>query len=79
MLYSFPNLIFNLTNSAPIGNPHPFSYTFIPNNLKSAEINLAYMDAFLASQIALGHIDGPSIAQAHAISVDTFTQFLWPH
>jgi len=67
-LYSFPNLIFDITNSAPIGNPPPLTYTFIPKNIKSAEIEPAYMDDFLVAEVASGRINGPfSIAQAHSI------------
>ena len=58
LLYSFPNLIFDIINGAPISNPPPLTYTFIPNNLKSAKIDPAYMDNFLAAEVASGCIDG---------------------
>src|SRR5882724_11164027 len=46
----------------------PLSYTFIPNNLASADINLSYMDSFLADEVASGHMDGPySIETVHHI------------
>jgi len=46
--------------------PSPIIHTFIPNNLKSAELDPLYMDDFLASEVAMGWIDGPfTVAQAH--------------
>jgi len=68
LLYTFPNLVHDLTFGAPNGDLPPLTYTFIPNNLKSAEIDPSYMDNFLASEVATGHIDGPFTKdQAHAI------------
>src|SRR5882724_10368840 len=67
LLYCFPNLIFDLTYGAPISNHPPLTHIFIPNNLKSAELHPLQMDGFLASEVAMGQIDGPfTIDQAHA-------------
>jgi len=64
----FPNLYYDHTYGAPIGDLPPLTYTFIPENLKSAKIDPLYMDNFLASEIATGRIDGPyTITQAHII------------
>ena len=58
----------DITNRAPISNPPPLTYTFIPDNLKSAKIDPAYMDNFLVAKVASGCINGPfSIAQAHSV------------
>src|SRR5882724_3061619 len=35
LLYSFPNLVFDITNGDPIGNPSPLTYTFNLENLNS--------------------------------------------
>jgi len=68
LLYDFPNLISNLTYGAPIGNPPILSHTFIPNNLKVANLDPAYMDSFLAAEVATGRIDGLfTVYQAHAL------------
>ena len=65
---SFPNLIHDLVHSVPIGNLPPLSYTFIPDNLASANINLVYMDNFLAEEVTSGHMDSPySFETAHHI------------
>ena len=68
LLYFFPNLIFDLTYGAPIGNPPPLMHTFIPDNLNSTELVLLYMDNFLASEVTAGQINSPfTVAQAHDI------------
>jgi len=68
LLDSFPNLVHDLVHGAPIGGLPPLSYTFIPNNLASADINLEYMDSFLADKVASGCMDGLySIKTAHHI------------
>jgi len=68
LLYTFLNLIFDLTYGAPIGNPPPRIHTFSPNNLRSAELDPLYMDEFLASKVAMGQIDGPfTVTQAHVV------------
>src|SRR5882724_2634469 len=57
-----------LTHGAPIGNPPPLSHIFIPNNLKSAEIDPMYMDNFLVAEVTTGRMEGPfTVAQVHAI------------
>jgi len=67
-MYTFPNLVHDHMFGVPIGNLPPLTYTFIPNNLKSAEIDPLYMNKFLASEVATGHIDGPFTKdQAHTI------------
>jgi len=67
-LYAFPNLLSDLTYDAPIGDPPILAHTFIPNNVKPAELDPAYMDEFLASEVATGCINGPfMVDQAHTI------------
>jgi len=68
LIDSFPNLVHDLVHGAPIGNLPPLSYTFIPNNLASANINPDYMYYFLAKEITSSCMDGPySIDMAHQI------------
>jgi len=68
LLYSFPCLIFDLTYSTPIRNPHPLTHTFIPLNLRSAEIDPSCMAAFMAAEVTSGRMDGPFVVpQAHSI------------
>jgi len=68
LFYAFPNLLSDLTYGAPISDPPILAHTFIPNNLKSAELDPAYMDEFLASEVATGCIDSLFMgAQAHDI------------
>jgi len=68
LLYSFLNLIFDLTYGAPISNPPSLMHTFIHDNLKSAELDLLYMDKFLASEVAMGQIDSPlTVAKDHNV------------
>jgi len=53
---------------ATIGNPPPITHTFIPNNLKSADINLLYMDNFIQEELDAGHFYGPFLVEeAHEI------------
>src|SRR5882724_9579041 len=68
LLEYFPNLVHDLVHGGPISNLPPLSYTFIPNNLASADINPSYMDSFLADEVASSQIDGPySIEMAHCV------------
>jgi len=65
---SFPNLVHDITYSVPIGNPPLLTHTFIPNNLKSADIDPVYMDKFIQEELDIGHFDGPfSVDEAHTI------------
>jgi len=65
---SYPNLIHDLTHGSPIGNPPPLWYTFIPNNLTSANIHPEYITNLITAEVAAGHMDGPfTIEQAHII------------
>ena len=65
---SFPNLVHDMTYRAPIGNPPPLTHTFIPHNLKSADIDPSYMDNFIQEELTAGHFDGPfSVEEAHEI------------
>jgi len=64
----FPNLIHDLAHSAPIGDLPPLTYTFIPNNIASANIDPDYMDSFIVEEFALGSMDVLfSIASVHLI------------
>jgi len=47
LTHSFLNLLHDITYSTPIGNPPPLTHIFIPSNLKSANIDLLYMDKFI--------------------------------
>jgi len=68
LLSSFANLLFDLAYGAPIGNPPPLTHTFIPINLKSADIDASYMDDFMAAEVASGCINGPfTVPQACTI------------
>jgi len=68
LLYTFPNLFYDLTDGAPIGDLPPLTFTFIPENLKSAKIDPMYMDNFLVKEIATGSVNGPfTISQVHSI------------
>ena len=68
LLYTFPNLISDLTYGTPISNPPILSHTFIPNNLKMANLDPAYMGNFLALEVATGQINSPfTVDQAHTL------------
>jgi len=47
----FSNLVHDITYSVPIGNPPLLTHTFIPNNLKSADIDPVYMDKFIQEEL----------------------------
>ena len=48
---SFLNLVHDLTYGSPIGNPPPLGYTFIPPNLKSADLNPVYMESIIQEEL----------------------------
>jgi len=67
LTHSFPHLVHNISSGSPIGNPPPLTYTFIPHNLKSADIDPVYMDNFIKELIA-GCFNGPfSVEELHII------------
>jgi len=70
LLYSFLNLIFDLTYGAPISNPPSLMHTFIHDNLKSEELDLLYMDNFLASEVGWAELT------AHSLVAKRSTMFL---
>jgi len=73
-IYSFPNIIHDLTHDTPIGNLPLLTYTFLPNNLTSVDIDPDYMDSFL---VDLGCMNGLfSIPLAHLIFRTTPLGFL---
>src|SRR5882724_2214058 len=43
LTHLFPHLIHNIIYGSPIGNPPPLTYTFIPANLKSTDMDPVYM------------------------------------
>jgi len=44
------------------------SYTFIPENLRSANLDPVYMDGLLAEEATAGHTNGPfTTDEAHSI------------
>ena len=68
ILQDSPTLIHDLKFSSPIGNPPSISFTFIPKNLPSAEINPNYIMNLIAEEVAVGRMDGPySVEEAHVI------------
>ena len=74
---SYPNLVHDLSHVSPIGNTPLISFTFIPNNLLSANINPEYISRLIAEEVTAGQMDGPfSIRQAHYIYGGHFRTFL---
>src|SRR5882724_8122747 len=63
LTHLFPHLIHNIIYGSPIGNPPPLTYTFIPANLKSTDMDPVYMDNFIKEEVAAGHFDGPFSVQ----------------
>ena len=64
----YPNLVHDLIHGSPIGNPPPLRYTFIPNNLTSANIQPEYITNLITAEVMAGHMDGTfTIEQAHII------------
>jgi len=53
LLDSFPNLVHDLVHGAPIGDLPPLSYTFIPDNLELADINLSASSCHLVLAVSL--------------------------
>src|SRR5882724_11339309 len=47
----------------PIANPPPLTYTFIPDNLRSADINPIYMDNFIQQELDAKQFDSPFMVQ----------------
>jgi len=56
---SYPNLVHNLSHGSPIGNPPPITFTFIPDNLPSANINPNYISRLISEEVLAGRMDGP--------------------
>jgi len=68
LTHKFPNLVHDITYGTPIGNPPPLMHTFIPDNLKLANINPTYMDTFIQEELDAGRFNGPfTIQEAHLI------------
>jgi len=66
--HSFPNLVHDITHGAPISNPPLLTYTFMPNNLNSTNIDPLYMDKFIQDELDAGCFDSPfSFEEAHMI------------
>jgi hypothetical protein len=64
----FPNLVHDLTYGSPIGSPPPLTYSFIPDNLASANLNPKYITNDLASEVASGRMGGPfTVEEAHRL------------
>src|SRR5882724_8037142 len=64
----YPNLVHDLTHGSPISNPLLLWYTFIPNNLTSANIHPEYITNLITAEVAAGRMDSPfTIEQAHII------------
>lgn len=55
----YPNLVHDIRFGAPIGDPPPLSYTFIPSNMPSANDHPEVVDEYLAEECAAGRISGP--------------------
>ena len=65
---TYPNLIHDLTHGSLISNPLLLWYTFIPNNLPSANIHPEYITGLITVEVAAGCMDSPfTIEQAHTI------------
>jgi len=68
LTHKFPNLVHDITYGTPIGNPPLLMHTFIPDNLKSANINPTYMDTFIQEELDAGHFNSLfTIQEAHLI------------
>ena len=68
ILQDYPKLIHDLKFGSPISNPPSISFTFIPKNLPSAEINHDYIMNLIAKEVSAGCMDGPYlVGEAHVI------------
>src|SRR5882724_13572428 len=68
LTHSFPHLVHDIIYGSPIANLPPLTYTFIPANLKSADIDPIYMDNFIKEEVAAGRFDGPfSVQEARIV------------
>ncbi|OJT03434.1 hypothetical protein TRAPUB_5853 [Trametes pubescens] len=48
-----------LRGGFPIGNMEPLTRTFTPENHKGGKENMAFIEDYVAEQVALGHMTGP--------------------
>jgi hypothetical protein len=55
----YPNLVHDIVFGSPIGNPPPLTYTFIPNNMASADEHSNMVDKHFQEEIAAGRLSGP--------------------
>jgi hypothetical protein len=58
----YPNLVFNLQHSFPIGNIPPPTRTYIPKNHKSALEHIDIIHTYCQEEVALGRMSGPFTA-----------------
>nr|GAT50782.1 reverse transcriptase [Mycena chlorophos] len=59
LLDRYPNLIHDISFGAPIGNPPRPNFTFIPDNLKTTELNPSFIDDYISSEVRAGRMSGP--------------------
>ncbi|KAK7001234.1 hypothetical protein R3P38DRAFT_3284480 [Favolaschia claudopus] len=67
LLERYPNLVHDLSFGSPIGNPPTPTFTFIPPNMPSVELNPAFLDNYLTTEVSAGRMAGPlTVDEAHA-------------
>ncbi|KAK6967055.1 hypothetical protein R3P38DRAFT_3509002 [Favolaschia claudopus] len=67
LLERYPNLVHDISFGSPIGNPPTPSFTFIPSNMPTTDLNPSFIDNYLAGEVAAGRMSGPySVEEAHA-------------
>ena len=59
LLHRYPNLVHDILYGSPIGNPPDPTYTYTPPNMASTEHNPAFIDDYLAQEVAAGRMSGP--------------------
>jgi hypothetical protein len=59
LLSKYPNLVHDIIFGSPIGNPPPLMYTFVPNNMSSADEHADMVDKHFAEEFAAHRLSGP--------------------
>ena len=64
----YPNIVLDITQGSPIGNPTAPTETFIPKNMKTAHDMPHIIDEHIQEEISAGRMSGPfTVEEAHTI------------
>jgi hypothetical protein len=55
----YPNLVIDIQQGSPIGNPLPVTETFVPPNMKSALEHPQFIDQHITEEVEAGRMSGP--------------------